>query len=54
MNGKVFEALIISLPDIEKVFAIEHNGSYVGIGFVLIQEGMPVAFFTEELNNAHL
>ncbi|RVW69974.1 hypothetical protein CK203_052708 [Vitis vinifera] len=23
-------------------------------GFVLIQEGMPVAFFTEELNNAHL
>ena len=42
-------ALVLSLPDFSKLFFIEIDVSYCGLGAVLIQEQHPVAFFNKTL-----
>lgn len=42
---------ILTLPDFNKVLTVEIDASNLSIGEILSQDGKPVAFFSEKLND---
>ena len=51
LKSRIAQYPILTLPDFNKVFTVEIDASNLAIGGVLSQDGKPVAFFLEKLND---
>ena len=54
LKSKLIFTAILILPNFDKIFEIECDASGMGIRAVLIQEGKPIAYFSEKLSGAAL
>ena len=52
LKQKVTKQLVLALPDFNKVFQVDCDANGTTIGVILSQEGRPVAYFSEKLNDA--
>jgi hypothetical protein len=50
LNDKLTHAPLLQRPNFGKTFELECDASGIGIGGVLLQEGKPIAYFSEKLS----
>jgi hypothetical protein len=54
LKDKLTHAPLLQLPDFNKKFELECDASRIGLVGVLLQEGKPIAYFSEKLSGPSL